>query len=158
MTSPMKIPGCILRARCLWLPALVCGGLLVWSAPSGLIAKKVVGLLVLPPGLVWLGLMSLAGWPGLGRGHRALAVLVLAVYKELMAARNWRRVGVCSSAWHLRRVERICRSEGVDMVPVPADFLSASLPWNPIYAIPQARGFQIVQKALWEFLGAAAGG
>ena len=269
-------------ARLLWLilPALVCVALLVWSIPSLLIAKKVIGLLVLPSGLVWLGLMSLAGWPGLNRWGRLLAVLVLLIYtvagnawtggwmlaalekpytsitppaepfdaicvlgggssptpaggsqlgpagdrlivparlflagktkhlvasglsvtdiggsrsladdtaaiwlelgipdsantplstprttaeeirayKELIAATGWKRVGICSSAWHLRRVEQICRKEGVAMIPVPADFLSSRLPWTPMYAVPQSRGFQNVQKALWEYLGSLSGG
>lgn len=275
-----KIPGCLLRVRCLWFPAAVCLVLLLGSIPSGLIVKKIIGLLVLPPGLVWLGLMVLTCWPGLGRVGRVLAAAVLVgytlagnvwvggfllgkleapyaamanpperldalcvlgggssarpdggaqlgpagdrlivparlflagkavhlvssgtnvtdiggsrsladdtaelwrglgipeasitrlsgprttkeeirAYKELMVSRNWRHVGVCSSAWHLRRVEKICRSVGVEMIPVPADFLSAPLPWNPMYAIPQARGFQNVQKALWEYLGSAMGG
>lgn len=280
MAFPKNIPGCFPCTRCLWFPAVVCSALLLWSIPSGLIARKIIGLLALPPGLVWLGLMALTGWPGLGRLGRSLAALVLATYtlagnawlgglllnglegpyvaaanppehldaicvlgggsaarpdggpqlgpagdrlivparlflsgktahlvasgtsvtdiggsrsladdtaelwhdlgipeasitrlsgprttkeeirayKELMAARQWRKVGVCSSAWHLRRVRGICRAEGVEMIPVPADFLSASLPWNPMYAIPQARGFQNVQKALWEYLGTATGG
>lgn len=79
-------------------------------------------------------------------------------YQELVTANSWQRVGVCSSAWHLRRVEQICRKEGVEMIPVPADFLSSPLPWTPMYAVPQARGFQNVQKALWEYLGAFTGG
>lgn len=79
-------------------------------------------------------------------------------YKDLVARHQWRRVGVCSSAWHLRRVESICRAEGLTIVPVPADFLSGRLPCLPLYAIPQARGFQNVQKALWEYLGAFTGG
>jgi uncharacterized SAM-binding protein YcdF (DUF218 family) len=79
-------------------------------------------------------------------------------YKKLLQARSWRRVGVCSSAWHLRRVETICRREGLVMIPIPADFLSSPLPWNAMYAVPQARGFQNVQKALWEYLGALTGG
>jgi uncharacterized SAM-binding protein YcdF (DUF218 family) len=270
----------IARLPWLLLPAAVCAALLLWSLPSLLIAKKVIGLLVLPSGLVWLGLMSLAGWPGLHRWARCLAVLVLVVYtvagnawtgawllarleapylamarpaepfdaicvlgggssptpagvsqlgpagdrlivparlfvagkakhlvasglsvtdiagrrsladdtaaiwlelgipetaitrlstprdtaeeirayKELVSARGWRRVGVCSSAWHLRRVEMICRSVGIEMIPVPADFLSTPLPCSPVYAVPQARGFQNVQKALWEFLGSLSGG
>jgi uncharacterized SAM-binding protein YcdF (DUF218 family) len=79
-------------------------------------------------------------------------------YKKLIQFRSWRRVGVCSSAWHLRRVETICRREGMNMIPIPADFLSSPLPWNAMYAVPQARGFQNVQKALWEYLGALTGG
>ena len=79
-------------------------------------------------------------------------------YKKLMESRSWKRVGVCSSAWHLRRVEKICRDEGITMTPVPADFLSSPLPWIPMFAVPQARGFQNVQKAAWEYLGALTGG
>ena len=266
--------------RLLLLPAIIGAALLLWSMPSLLIAKKVIALLVLPSGLVWLGLMALAGWPGLKCSGRVFAALVLIIYtvagnawtgawllgklespyiamaqpaepfdaicilgggssatpdgnaqlgpagdrlivparlfltgktkhlvtsglsvtdirgsrsladdtatvwrelgipetaitrlskprttseeirayKELIAENSWKRVGVCSSAWHLRRIEKLCRNEGVSLVPVPADFLSGSLPWTPMYAVPQSRGFQNVQKALWEFLGGATGG
>jgi len=268
------------RLRCLLLPTTVIVLLLLCSLPSLLIAKKVVALMVLPTGLLWLGLMALAGWPGLRRGGRGLAVLLLIAYtftgnpwlggwllgklefpyvglaesarrfdaicvlgggssarpdgtpqlgpagdrlivparmflagkaeylvasgqnvtdsggtrsladdtgalwrdlgipetaiirlseprttkeeiqtyKALIAGRSWQHVGMCSSAWHLRRVEMICRNQGVQMIPVPADFLSARLPWNPMYAVPQACGFQNVQKALWEYLGSMTGG
>ncbi len=272
--------------RMLWLllPAAVTLVLLLWSIPSLLIAKKVIVLLVLPSGMVWLGLIALAGWPGLSRWNRGLVLLVLTIYtlagnawvgawllekleapyvamsgmqartqepfdvicvlgggtsatpserpqlgpagdrlivparlflagkakhlvasglnitsisgnralandtadlwmelgipraaisrleeprttseeiqayKRLIAANSWKRVGVCSSAWHLRRVENICRKEGVAMIPIPADFLSTPLPWTPMYAVPQSRGFQNVQKALWELLGVLTGG
>ncbi len=276
----MKKPLICVRLICLLVPVAVCLLLVLWSIPSVLMAKKVVALLVLPPGLVWLGLMAMTAWPGLGRWGRGLAALTLIVYtvmgnawfggwllgrleapyssvsamaerfdaicvlgggssaspagspqlgpagdrlivpvrlflagktdhlvasglsvteigesrsladetagvwhdlgipetsitrlslprttkeeireyKKLIAARSWKRVGVCSSAWHLRRVELICRNEGIEMVPVPADFLSSPLPWGPMYAVPQARGFQNVQKALWEYLGALTGG
>lgn len=276
----MKFQFPLTRMPALLLPAVVCAVLLVWSMPSLLVARKVIALLVLPPGLLWLGLMVLAGWPGLNRRSRGLALLILIgytltgnawlggwllgrleapyaalaqpaerfdavcvlgggssarpdgapqlgpagdrlivparlflagkadqlvasglnvtdtagsrsladdtaalwrelgipdraivclaeprttkeeirAYKTLVAARSWRRVGVCSSAWHLRRVGKICRSEGIHLIPVPADFLSAPLPWNPMYAVPQARGFNNVQKALWEYLGAVTGG
>lgn len=264
----------------LLLPAIVCVGLTLWSMPSLLIAKKVIGLLILPAGLVWLGLMAMTCMPGICRRARLFAVMVLLfytiagnswfggwllsklespyataappaepfdaicvlgggssatpdgkgqlgpagdrlivparlflsgktkhlvasglsvtdirgsrsladdtasvwldlgipetaitrlstprttgeeihAYKALVAAKEWKRVGVCSSAWHLRRVTQLCRGEGVDLIPVPADFLSAPLPWTPMYAVPQSRGFQNVQKALWEFLGSVTGG
>lgn len=268
------------RIRCLLLPAGVALGLVLWSIPSALMVKKVIGFLVMPTGMVWLGLLALVAWPGLGRWGRRLAALVLMgytlagnawfggwllaglespyaamsrpagrfdaicvlgggsaarpdggaqlgpsgdrlivpaklflsgmtghlvasglnvtdiggsrsladdtaamwhdlgipessitrlskprttkeeirAYKALIATRGWMRVGVCSSAWHLRRVERICRGEGITLVPVPADFLSSPLPWVPMYAVPQARGFQNVQKAIWEYLGALTEG
>jgi len=276
----MKSPLPSNRMLCLVVPAAVCVMLLLWSVPSLLLARKVVALLVLPPGMLWLGLMVMAGWPGLKLLVRGLAILILVIYtlagnawtgawlldrlespyvalprpggrfdaicvlgggssarpdggpqlgpagdrlivparmyiagqaghlvasgrnvtatggsrsladdtaalwrdlgiperaitrlteprttreeirayKELIAARSWRHVGVCSSAWHLRRVERICRSEGIRMTPVPADYLSAKLPWNPMYAVPHACGFQNVQRALWEYLGVLTGG
>lgn len=268
------------HARCLMLPAAAIAILLAWSIPQWLVFKKIVAMLALPPGLVWLGLMALAGWPGLTRGVRTLATLVfltytlcgnvwfgswmlgrleapyvtlpktdekfdaicvlgggssakpdgkpqlgpagdrlmvpakmflaghtghlvasgrnvtgsgggrsladdtavlwhdlgipdsaitrlddprttreeIHAYKNLIASRAWRHVGVCSSAWHLRRVEKICRDEGIAMTPVPADFLSGPLPWNPLYAVPQTNGFHYVQKALWEYLGTMTGG
>lgn len=264
----------------LLLPLAVCAILMICSAPSWLIVKKVIGFLLLPSGLVWLGLMALAAWPGLSRCGRGLALMILCAYtlagnawfggwllaklespyaamahpaepfdaicvlgggssatpageaqlgpsgdrlivpaklflsgktrhlvasglsvtdiegsrsiaddtatlwialgipdsaiirlstprttseeirayKQLIAAQSWNRVGVCTSAWHLRRVENLCRKEGVSMIPVPADFLSSPLPWTPMYAVPQSRGFQNVQKALWELLGGMAGG
>ena len=279
MHPPMNPPKRIAGFLWLLLPAAVCVVLLLWSIPSLLIAKKVIGLLVLPSGLIWLGLMAIVGCPGLHRWGRCLAALVLAgytvagnawtgawllaglespyaamahpaepfdaicvlgggssatpagdaqlgpagdrlivparwflsgrtrhlvasglsvtdirgsrsladdtaavwldlgipetaiirlseprttaeeirAYQKLIAAKSWQRVGVCSSAWHLRRVGQICRKEGVAMIPVPADFLSSPLPWTPMYAVPQARGFQNVQKALWEYLGGIIG-
>lgn len=274
------VSSCLHRFRGLLLPAAVCAALLLWSMPSRLIAFKVIALLMLPSGLIWLGLMTLAGWPDLSRRARGFAVAVLLVYtlagnawfgggllatlekpyvgmtfpkesfdaicvlgggssttpvggpqlgpagdrlivpvrlflagkakhlvasglsvtdvggqrsladdtaeiwrelgipdaaitrlslprttseeirnyQEIIAENSWKRVGICSSAWHLRRIEKLCRREGVEMIPVPADFLSVPLPWSPMYAVPQSRGFQNVQKALWEYLGGLVGG
>ncbi len=263
----------------LWPVALAVLVLAAWAAPTPLILKKVLALLLLPSGLVWLGLMVLAAAPGLRRGPRAVAMAILVAYtlcgnvwfggwllgtlerpyaraaaadrvdalcvlgggtsarpdgspqlgpsgdrvvvaarmfltgktgylvasglnvtdiggrrsladdtaaiwrdlgvpenavtllheprttreeirayRKLMETRGWSAIGVCSSAWHLRRVERICGAEGIRITPVPADFLSTPLPWNAMYAVPQARGFQNVQKALWEYLGGLVGG
>ena len=274
----MRISDRFRSARGVLAPVLAVLVLLGWAMPSGLVAKKVLALLVLPPGAVWLGLIALSAWPGLRRWPRALAILALAahtvagnvwlgawmlrrleapylartdggrfdavcvlgggtsatpggeaqlgpagdrllvpvrlfsegrtpllvasgmnvtaaegsrslaedtarIWREMgipesailrsdeprttreeirafgrMAEKNgWKRVGVCSSAWHLRRVERLCLEEKREMIPVPADFLSTSVPPVAMYAIPQARGFQYVQKALWELLGSAGG-
>jgi uncharacterized SAM-binding protein YcdF (DUF218 family) len=274
----MKFPFSFPRLVCLLPPLIVVLGLMLWSLPSPLIAKKVLALLILPQGLVWLGLMAAVGWRELKRPARGFALLLLMLYtlagnswfggwllgklespysapagnmqfdavfvlgggsssrpdgntqlgpagdrlivpvqlfragrtphlvasglsvtemtgsrsladetasfwidlgipdasitrlskprttreeiveyKKLIAAKGWKSVGLCSSAWHLRRAEAICRDEGLRMVPIPADFLSGSLPWNALYAVPQARGFQNVQKALWEYLGVLTG-
>lgn len=79
-------------------------------------------------------------------------------FRSLVQQRGWKHVGVCSSAWHLRRVEKLCAAERLQAIPIPADFLSTQLPLNAMYAVPQARGFQNVQKALWEYLGGLGGG
>ncbi len=258
----------------------LCVLLFLWAMPSLLILKKVIALLILPAGIVWLGLAILVSWPGLKRGARSLSILLFVTYtlagnswtgswllgtlekpyveihapdepldallvlgggtsgrpdgsaqlgpagdrvitaaryyhagrtklliasglsvtdidgkrsladdtagiwselgipkeavirfqtprttreeirefKQLVQQRGWKHVGVCSSAWHLRRVETLCAAEGLQAIPVPADFLSTKLPLNAMYAVPQARGFQNVQKALWEYLGGLVGG
>jgi hypothetical protein len=76
----MNIAFPLSRLRCLLLPAAVCAGLLLWSVPSLLVGRKVVALLVMPPGLLWLGLMAMAGWPGLKPWSRSLAILLLIGY------------------------------------------------------------------------------
>jgi uncharacterized SAM-binding protein YcdF (DUF218 family) len=280
MSTSALVRPLLLHLRTIRLPLLVVAGLLIAAAPSALIASKIIGMLLMPAGVVWLGFLMLADRPGMSVLTRALVITVLIVhtlagsawlgawllgkleapyaaltpptekldaicvlgggssarpdgdpqlgpagdrlttpvrlmltgkastlvasglnvtdaggsrslardtariwmdlgvseaaiillekprntreevraYRDLISQQGWQHVGVCSSAWHLRRVEAICRKEGLTVVPIPADFLSAPLPWSPLYAIPQARGFQNVQKALWEFLGAFGGG
>ena len=83
----------------LWLlpPTMVCVVLLLGSIPSLLISKKVIGLLVLPSGVIWLGLMAMIGLPGLNRWGRAFAALVLVVYR--VAGNAW------AGAWLLGGLE-----------------------------------------------------
>ncbi len=76
-----------------------------------------------------------------------------AVAEILKAHPDWKRVGVCSSASHLRRALKFAEREGLDLIPVPADFRSNELPFSPLYLIPQGRGFRDVQTVLWEYLG-----
>jgi uncharacterized SAM-binding protein YcdF (DUF218 family) len=88
-------------------------------------------------------------------GPRATTDEVLAI-KEAVAAHGWRRVGLLTSAWHLRRAMGLCRRFGVEAAPLPADPVSkprAKLRW----VVPQEVGFQRVQDACWEILGALAG-
>jgi uncharacterized SAM-binding protein YcdF (DUF218 family) len=69
---------------------------------------------------------------------------------------GWRRVGLLTSAWHLRRAMGLCRRYGVRASPLPADTIRmppAQLRW----VVPQADGFWRVQTACWEFLGSLAG-
>ena len=78
----------------------------------------------------------------------------VAAVAELMRKRpEWKTVGLCSSASHLRRALKEAEEQGLELIPIPSDFRSMSLVVSPLYAIPQGRGFRDVQTALWEYLG-----
>lgn len=80
----------------------------------------------------------------------------LAAVAELLAEHpEWERVGLCTSASHLRRAMGEARMQGLELVPVPSDFRAGTLALSPYFVVPQARGFQDVQTALWEYLGGA---
>jgi uncharacterized SAM-binding protein YcdF (DUF218 family) len=88
-------------------------------------------------------------------GPRTTTDEVLAL-KAAAAERGWQRVGVLTSAWHLPRAMRLCRRYGVAAVPLPADAV-ATQPPRLRWLVPQQDGFQSVQTACWEILGALAG-
>jgi uncharacterized SAM-binding protein YcdF (DUF218 family) len=72
-------------------------------------------------------------------------------------AHGWRRIGLVTSAWHMRRAERLCRAAGVDVVPLAADHLGVPV-WHGLYSlVPVGYGAWLQQKAVWELLGAAIG-
>jgi uncharacterized SAM-binding protein YcdF (DUF218 family) len=77
-------------------------------------------------------------------------------YREVIAKRSWTRVGLVTSAWHLRRALRHCRQQGLEMTPVPSDWaMVPQATWFDL--VPQGNGFAAVQVALWEYLGAWVG-
>jgi uncharacterized SAM-binding protein YcdF (DUF218 family) len=76
---------------------------------------------------------------------------------RLLEQHSWQRVGLITSASHLRRSLGLCRRAGIVVTPLPADFASSSIPLRPVQLIPQSDGFRTVQKACWEILGAAVG-
>lgn len=76
---------------------------------------------------------------------------------RLIREHHWNRVGVITSAWHMRRALALFDHEGVRAVPLPADFRGA-LRWDGLYSIvPRDAGYFMVSKASWELLGAAVG-
>lgn len=104
-------------------------------------------------------------WTGLGVPESAIMripnpkntreeIIALATLKE---EHKWERVGLITSAWHMRRAMKLAERTGVDVHPLPADFRTR-LAWDGILSIvPDAYGFMLVQRACWEFLGAATG-
>ncbi len=80
----------------------------------------------------------------------------IAALARLVAERGWRRVGLVTSAWHMRRAMRLCARRGLEVTPLPADTLSAPEP-QLRWLVPQEVGFWRVQHACWELLGSLAG-
>ncbi len=80
----------------------------------------------------------------------------VAALARLVADRGWRRVGLVTSAWHLRRAMRLCARRGLEVTPLPAEALSSPGP-QLRWLVPQEVGFWRVQHACWELLGSLAG-
>ena len=79
----------------------------------------------------------------------------------LAKERGWRRIGLVTSAWHLRRATRLfarhLSGSGVDVVPLAADHRGTPS-WEGLYSVvPVGNGAYLQQKALWEWIGAAVG-
>jgi uncharacterized SAM-binding protein YcdF (DUF218 family) len=120
--------------------------------------------LVLPGGAATSSAAATAAiWKQLGVPDESIVLLegprtttdeVLAL-KAAVAERGWQRVGVLTSAWHLPRAMRLCRRYGVEAVPLPADSVGTPPP-RLRWLVPQQDGFQSVQTACWETLGALA--
>ncbi len=81
----------------------------------------------------------------------------ITAFARLVRARGWQRVGIVTSAWHLRRAMRLAGRAGLDAQPLPADVRSQSIPVTPRYLVPQGDGFGWVNTCCWELLGAAVG-
>lgn len=79
---------------------------------------------------------------------------------RLIAERGWRRVGLVSSAWHLRRAEGLFRQAGIAdgvIVPLAADHHGTPT-WEGLFSmVPVGSGAWLQQKAAWELVGAAVG-
>ncbi len=73
-----------------------------------------------------------------------------------------KRIGILTSAWHLRRATRLAEKNGLAAEPLPADFLSGPANgWTPaewlLSIIPQADNFMTTTKISKEYLGAFIG-
>lgn len=79
-------------------------------------------------------------------------------YQTEVAMRGWHRVGLVTSAWHLRRALRICHRLGFEVTPLAADWRSG--PEGPTLwsVIPQAGALAEVEMVAKEYLGALKDG
>lgn len=78
-------------------------------------------------------------------------------YTDLKRRQGWQRVGLLSSAWHLPRARRLAKRAGLEATPIPSDFRGRPQRFQIWHLVPQAAGFQPVQLACWEWLGALVG-
>ncbi len=81
----------------------------------------------------------------------------IAAAEALFREHSWQRVGLLTSAYHLRRALRLCQRRGIEVTPLPANFLATTGRRRPKLLVPQAGGFSTIHRACWEILGAAVG-
>jgi len=74
------------------------------------------------------------------------------------------RVGLVTSAWHLRRATRLAQRSGLNATPLPADFMHPPLTDEPLplaarieSLIPKGECFQTNTRIAKEYLGALVG-
>lgn len=112
-----------------------------------------------------LGAEARALWIDLGVPPEAIVTLPgpRNTREEVRAAAQWlagrghRRVGLLTSAWHLRRALRLAHREGLDPLPFASDFRGGEMYANLAGLVPSGHGFYRVRLAAWEYLGAAVG-
>lgn len=71
---------------------------------------------------------------------------------------EWERLGLVTSAWHMRRAMRLAKNNGLSLEPLPADFRGNAPQWNPwSLIIPSDAGFRNSQLACKEILAGLMG-
>lgn len=71
--------------------------------------------------------------------------------------RDWSRIGLVTSAWHLRRAMRLAERTGLRLTPLPADRLGTFSNGGLRLIVPQAEGVMKNQSVCWELLGMLTG-
>ncbi len=71
--------------------------------------------------------------------------------------RGWNRIGLVTSAWHLRRAMRLAERAGLPMTPLAADRLGTFSNAGLRLIVPQAEGVMKNQSVCWELLGMMTG-
>lgn len=71
---------------------------------------------------------------------------------------EWKRLGLVTSAWHMRRAMRLAKNNDLTLEPLPANFRGTPIDWAPwALIIPCGGGFQDSQLACKEFLAGLVG-
>jgi uncharacterized SAM-binding protein YcdF (DUF218 family) len=75
--------------------------------------------------------------------------------RALAAERGWHRVLLVTSANHMRRASAVFRAQGLEVIPVPCNFLTtvATAPPPPGFSVPRYDGFEKMATWLHEKIG-----
>jgi len=74
-------------------------------------------------------------------------------YAGLQARYGWKRMALLSSASHLPRAMALAARAGLDFTPLGADRVGRHYPFQLQLLVPQGGGFEITQRACWEYVG-----
>ena len=75
----------------------------------------------------------------------------------LVKQHDWKRIGLITSAWHLRRAMQNAARQELSLIPLPANFRGSLAPWSWTDLVPSAGGFSDSHYAMKEILGSAVG-
>ena len=86
-------------------------------------------------------------------------------FQEVQNIKKWmdanpdaKRVGILTSAWHLKRAMRLAKAEGIEGIePIPANFMNLPFAPTPNLLIPSATNLEITRTMLKEYLGGLVG-
>ncbi|MHB8902668.1 MAG: YdcF family protein, partial [Thermoguttaceae bacterium] len=68
-----------------------------------------------------------------------------------------KRLGLVTSAWHMKRALRLARVNGLSLQPLPADFRGTAIEWAPRDFNPTGSGFLKSELACKEILAGLVG-
>lgn len=78
-------------------------------------------------------------------------------HRRLVAERGWQRVGLVTSAWHMRRALRHCRRVGLDVIALPCDARGDPPRWRWRQLVPSAGALENTSVAWNEAMALLAG-
>ena len=70
---------------------------------------------------------------------------------------EWKRLGIVTSAWHMRRAMRLAKNNDLSLEPLPANFRGTAPRWRVWSPIPSGDGFFNCQQACKEILAGLVG-
>lgn len=87
-------------------------------------------------------------------GHQTQEeIQALRAWVDAQASETPLRLGLVTSAWHMRRAMGLAEAAGLQLVPLPADFQSGPYIPGPGLVIPSGGNLNLTGRALHEWLG-----